>query len=286
MFKKAAVIFILVFGISFLVNRFFFSRSDENSLSSPKSANPTEIAQKVTISPATSQNELLQKIKNLFFETNPDIDFGIGIYDFKSGTYFGYNDEKVQHAASVSKTLTAAYLLKNVETGKVDLSNRMGTYNIEFNLKQLVNQSNNISWQMIDNLLGIEPQNEFARSIGITSFDLQENTMSPKDAALFFTKLYRNEILSEPYQRKLFSYMQNTETENLITPAIPKDIPLYHKSGLYDGEVHDVAIIDHPTRPFVLAIFTVNKLYPDYEGRAKLIQKVTQEIFVYFDSLP
>lgn len=288
MFTKILVILILILAIIFSVKFLFFAGSS----ASPQNTSffsPKPEGQSVTATPppqVDSSEELLKRIKNLFFEANPDIDFAISIHDLKNDSAFGYNDADAQHAASVSKTLTAAYLLKNVEEGNVDLNDRMGTYNIEFNLKQLINQSNNISWQMIDNLLGIESQNEFARSLGLTSFNLQENLLSSKDAALLFAKLYRGEVLSEPYQRKLFSYMQNTETENLITPAIPKDIPFYHKSGLYEGEVHDVAMVDHPSHPFVLSIFTVNKLKPDYEGRATLIQKVASQVYAYFDRLP
>lgn len=287
MLKKILIILALVLAISYLANRFFISPSSENVVSlkegekNKRETTPFSPPKSATLNPEA----LLAKIKNLFFEANPDIDFSVAIYDLKNDSYFGYNDNVAQHAASVSKVLTGIYLLKNVEEGKIDLNDQMGTYNVEFNLKQLINQSNNISWRMIDDLLGITPQDEYAHSLGLTSVNFEENLMSPKDAAMLFVKLYKGEILSEPYQRKLFSYMQNTETENLITPAIPKEIPFYHKTGLYEGEVHDVAIIDHPQRPFVLSIFSVNKLYPDYEGRAKLIQKVAAQVYAYFSEI-
>ncbi|MDP3998101.1 MAG: serine hydrolase [bacterium] len=273
----------LVAAFIFFLTSFVISRNLEKTVS-PKAEE--KIQASVTPinveSPAISQDELLKKIKNLFFEANPDIEFGITVYDLKTNVSFGYNDQEAQHAASVAKVLTAIYLLRQVEDEKIELRDSMGTYNVEFNLKQMVNQSNTISWEMIDERLGIEPQNNYAHSLGLESVNFRDNMMSPKDAARLFVKLYKGELLDEPYQRKLFSYMQNTETENLITPAIPKDIPLYHKTGLYEGEVHDVAIVDHSTRPFVLSIFSVNKLMPDYDGRAALIQKVAAEVYAYF----
>ncbi|MBI4100241.1 serine hydrolase [Candidatus Microgenomates bacterium] len=280
MFKRIFTFLIfttfIVFGI-FAVRSFL--EADKEIKSSPKtsSAKPTPIP----VNPAASEIELLSKIANLFSAANPDIEYGIFVYSLKTGRNFGFNEVGARHAASVSKILTATYLLKNVEDGKVKLNDKMGTYNVEFNLKQLVNQSNNISWNMIDDLLGVEPQNEFAKSIGLSTFELRENTLSPKEAAMLFIKIYKDGLLNESSRRRLFSYMQNTETENLIPPAIPEDIPLYHKTGMFEGEVHDVAIIDHPTNPFVLSIFTANKLYPDYEGRAQLIQKVASEVYAY-----
>lgn len=282
MFAKTIVILVLILAIIFSVKFLFFASPPQNSLPSMPGSGQTKITTAPTSIPAASSDELLKKIKNLFFETNPDIDFSIGVYDLKNDTYFGYNDQDAQHAASVTKVLTAVYLMREIEDGRVKFNDPLGTYNVEFNLKQMVNQSNTVAWEIIDDFLGLEPQQEFATSIGLTSVNFRDNLMSPKDAAMLFAKLHKGELLEEPYQRKLFSYMQNTETENLITPAIPKDIPFYHKSGLYEGEVHDVAIIDRPQHPFVLSIFTVNKLKPDYEGRAALIQKVAAEVYSYF----
>lgn len=283
MFKKFFAAIALVAAFIFFLTSFIGSRSPGET-PSPKVEEKTQpsITPLTVKSPAASQDELLKRIKNLFFEANPDIDFSISIHDLKNDTAFGYNDQEAQHVASVAKVLTAIYLLRQVEDEKIKLKDPMGTYNVEFNLKQMVNQSNTIAWEMIDERLGIEPQNNYAHSIGLNSVNFRDNLMSPKDAAKLFVKLYKGELLDEPHQRKLFSYMQNTETENLITPAIPKDVPLYHKSGLYDGEVHDVAIVDHPTRPFVLSIFTVNKLMPDYEGRAALIQKIAAQVYAFF----
>lgn len=283
MLKKLAIVLILIWVILFSIKYLFLEKTSTRTPSpvlnpESKKVTPTVVSSRLNIK---NQDELIRRIKNLFTETSPDIEVGISVYDLKTDLSYGYNDSLPQHAASVSKILTAIYLLQKVQAGEIKFSDELGTYNIEFNLKQMVNQSNTISWEMIDDLLGIRPQQRFAKSLGLNSVNFQDNLMSPNDAAVLFAKLYKGELLEENYQRMLFSYMQNTETENLIAPAIPDNIPLYHKSGLYEGEVHDVAIIDHPEHPFVLAIFTVNKIYPDYEGRAILIQKATSEIYAF-----
>lgn len=288
MIKKILILLTIAAALSFLINYFFLSR-EPKSLLSPNGVVEQNSKQEITPAVALKttfqdQDALLKEIKDIFFEKNPDIDYGLAIYDLKRNTLLSYNDQEAQHAASVSKVLTAVYLFKKAEDGEIDLNDKMGAFNIEFNVKQMVNQSNNISWDMIDSLLGLTPQNEFAHANGLTSVNLFDNEMSPKDAAMLFVKLYKGELLTEPYQKKLFSYMQNTETEYLIPPAIPKNVPIYHKTGLYEGEIHDVAIIDHPQNPFVLAIFTVDKLNPNYEGRGAIIQKVAAQTYSYFDN--
>lgn len=283
MVKKVLIIFIICFIITFFINYFFFTKSSETTVLNKVSNTPKEttVSTIKTTSSAKNKDELLNKIKNLVFETNSDIDFGITVYDLKNDTHYGYNDERTYHAASVPKILTAIYLLKKVQNNEIKLSDDLGAFTVEYNLKQMVNQSNTEAWEMIDDLVGIGPQQEFADSLNLKSVNFNKNLVSPQDAALLFVKLWKGDILEDRYQKRLLSFMQNTETENLITPAIPKEIPLYHKSGLFEGQVYDVAIIDHPTKPFIISIFTVNKILPDYEGRAQLIKKIAAEVYSF-----
>lgn len=239
----------------------------------------------VEIKPALTKEELLSRIGNIFIDSD-NTEVAVSFYDLKTKESFGINDKEAQHAASVTKVLTGAYLLKKVQDGDLKLTDKMGTYNIEFNLGQMINRSNTVSWEMIDDYVGIELQQEFGESFGLRAFNMRENEMSPADAVTLFRKLYKGELLNERYTKKLLSYMQDTETENLITPAIPEGVALYHKTGLFEGEVHDVAIMEHPKHPFIMAIFTVNKIRPDYDSRAKLIQKAAAEAYAYFDKLP
>lgn len=276
-------IFLFLGFAFFLIFVFFLGRTTAPK----KEGQPPEPtpSPKTEIKPASTKEELLTRLEEIFADS-PDIDLAVSILDLKTAEDFGLNAEETQHAASIPKVLTAAYLLKKVQDKELKLTDKLGTYNLEFNLKQMVNQSNTVAWEMIDDFLGIEPQEDFARSLGLTSFKMRENEISPRDAVLLFQKLYQGKILNERLTKKLLGYMQNTETENLITPKIPKEIPLYHKSGLFEGQVHDVGIVVHPKRPFIFAIFTVNKIRPDYEGRAKLIQKAAQEVYAYFNRLP
>lgn len=285
MFGKTIVILILILATIYSVKFLFFAGSDDSPKNDPPKTETTKTKEKPILTiktPAKDKEELLKKLKNLFFETNPDIDFAVAVYDLKNDARFGYNEENPQHAASVTKVLTAVYLLKQVQDRKIKLSDELGAFNVEFNLKQMVNQSNTEAWEIIDDFLELNPQDDFAHSIGLASVDFQQNLMSPKDAVTLFAKLYKGELLDEPYQKKLFSYMQNTETENLISPAIPKETPIYHKTGVLEGEVHDVAIINHSIHPFVLAIFTDNKVDPKYDERADLIQKTAAEVYAFF----
>ncbi|MEX0616817.1 MAG: serine hydrolase [Candidatus Woykebacteria bacterium] len=236
---------------------------------------------------AEQQDLLLEKLKVLFKQQAPGASFSVAVYDLNNDEYFGFNDTKAQHAASVSKVFTSVYTYYLSEQGKFSLTDILGAYNVETQIKYLINQSNEPSWELIDELIGRDPQNKFAKSLGFATVDLRlgKNIMSPKDATMLLVKLAKGEIISEENRDKLFSYMQNTESENFFSPGFPQGTIFYHKTGKYLGEGHDNAYVAHPQNPFVLTVFSNNTAAPSLVGRGKVMTLVAQEVYNYFDSL-
>src|SRR4030042_3320860 len=109
------------------------------------------------------QEVLIETIKTIFAQESPSTTFSLGVYDLNHKEYFGYNDTNPQHAASVSKVLTGVMLLDKVDKGEIKLSDPLGAYNVEFQLEKLINISNEPSWALVDEKLGIEPQSAFAK---------------------------------------------------------------------------------------------------------------------------
>jgi beta-lactamase class A len=233
------------------------------------------------------QEVLIETIKEIFNQESPDTSFSLGVYDLNRKEYFGYNDTNPQHAASVSKVLTGVMLLDKVDKGEIKLSDQMGAYNVEFQLEKLINISNEPSWALIDEKLGIEPQNVFAKErLGLSSVDMNNNLMSVKDVTTLLTMLAQKKILSESSRTRLFSYMQKTESEDLFSPAFTKNnVTFYHKTGKYLGEGHDAAIVKHKKNPFVLVVFSDNNTNPDLITRGAALTKVAQTVLEYFDEV-
>ena len=233
------------------------------------------------------QEVLVETIKTIFAQESASTAFSLGVYDLNRKEYFGYNDTNPQHAASVSKVLTGVMLLDKVDKGEIKLSDQMGAYNVEFQLEKLINISNEPSWALIDEKLGIEPQNIFAKErLGLSSVDMNNNLMSVKDVTTLLTMLAQKKILSESSRTRLFSYMQKTESEDLFSPAFFKNnVTFYHKTGKYLGEGHDAAIVKHKKNPFVLVVFSDNNTNPDLITRGAALTKVAQTVLEYFDEV-
>ncbi|MCH7541683.1 serine hydrolase [Patescibacteria group bacterium] len=271
----------IVAGTGFLAWNFLRGRSTE-----PPQKLPTKVDQKQEREQKIEV--LVESMKEITSSESPSTSFSLAVYDITHGEYFGFNDEKPLHAASVSKLLTATYVFDQTEKGKVNLADPMGAYNVETQIKFLINQSSQDSWDLLDERFNPIDQNKFAKGLGLSTTDVRrgKNLMSPKDVATLLKQLVKGEILTEGNRNKLFSYMQNTESEDFFSPALKLQGSLYyHKTGKYLGEGHDAAIVQHPTNPFVLVVFSNNNTSPNLIGRGSVMIKIADMVYEYFDGL-
>lgn len=206
--------------------------------------------------------------------------YGVAVYDINNSEAFGVGELDQFHAASVMKLLVATTAFTDIEAGKYPLSNLTKGH-----LQQMINQSNNNSWEYFNQLQGFDHQQEIADSLQLTNVKVWGNFMSGKGVQELLLKLYKGEILSEEHRQLFFSYMQNTETENRISPAIPAGVNFYHKTGTFEGGVHDAAIVIHPQNPFILVVFTNDKKGTPWETRFKSIQNATAAVYNYFSEI-
>src|SRR5690606_3435621 len=107
------------------------------------------------------------------------------------------------------------------------------------------NVSDNNSWAVLNQAVTSQGLESFARSIGITSYRYNGNTVTTTDMALLLQKLYKGQLLNREHTKLLYEAMQNTNNETMIPVVTPKGAQLYHKYGQLEDRLHDVAIIDY-----------------------------------------
>ncbi|OGY30483.1 MAG: hypothetical protein A3F35_03545 [Candidatus Woykebacteria bacterium RIFCSPHIGHO2_12_FULL_45_10] len=209
--------------------------------------------------------------------------YSVSVIDLGIGDSFGINETEQFHAASLMKVLVATAVFEEIERGKLSLSTQLGSYDVQFQLKQMINQSNNTSWDYFNNLLGWDREQETATRFELSGTRIWGNLMTTADAAKLLKLHEDGAAIAEVHRDLLFSYMQNTETEDRITPVIPAEVKVYHKTGTFEAGIHDAAIVKHPRNPFILVVFTnggaTNQI------RIKSIQDAAREVYAYFDSL-
>jgi beta-lactamase class A len=187
---------------------------------------------------------------------NPGMEISVAIQDLNTGkTYhYGLNDPFI--AASISKIITAAMFLHQVEIGSDSLDETIGGGTAQYQLQQLIEQSDNTAWLDFNDLLTHNGLQAYARSIGISDYDSDQNTLTVDDISLLLGKLYKNQLLSPAHTKLLLSYMHSANEAEFIVASVPSGVQVYHKAGWLDDRVHDAAIIDNGKHPYALVVFT------------------------------
>ena len=221
-------------------------------LSSPQRQTTESAKQK---SPAKKDfSKLAQSYDQILGKTQAQ--FAITFFDINSREKLSINGDKTFHVASTTKPIVAAYALKQVDDGKVKLDKQIGVWPLSEHLRLMLNISENQSWEVLINFFGLDNIQNFTRDIGLVKTDQFENTSTADDLAQFLEKIYQGSILSQSSKQFILNLMQNTETEDRIPAGISDKKIVFHKAGSFEGEIHDIGIVAHPTNPFILAILS------------------------------
>lgn len=202
---------------------------------------------------------------------------GVSLIDLSDGVVHGYGVQGNFVAASTAKILAASAYYHLVETGRASLNAPMGGTTAGDQIRQMVQQSNNNSWALILSAVGYWGIAAYAASIGIT-YDCTVNLLTPEEMARTLELLYAGRLLNGRHTAQLLSYMQNTNFETLIPPAVPPGIEVFHKYGLLYGNLHDASVLVKGGRAFVFVVYTRGLGYSDMGPRTWIIQQLTRTV--------
>ena len=219
------------------------------------SATPIPIPSPAPIS-SLPQLSNIQNFIQTVISSYPQLTWGVSFIDLNSKNVTNINGNKVFTGASTTKVLIACLLLSQVEAGKYNLDKSINGATLKQLLQKMINQSDNDAWTALMNFIGFQYQRPYAQRIGIYSYDVVNNRIDPNDMALLLEQLYTGKLLNQQDTNLLLSYMQHTNNDDLIPPAVPNSIKVYHKYGSFNNDLHDAAIIDNGKNPFVLTIYS------------------------------
>lgn len=218
---------------------------------------------------------------NNIIEANSQYQVGVALVDLGTGVLHQYGVEAPFEAASTAKILTAAAFYHSVETGNASLDDPLGEFTAGFQLKEMVQDSDNDSWSLLMDAVGQSSLVDYAASIGV-SYDPEVNTLTTADMAHILAQLYKGSLLDPDDTKELLSYMQDTNYEYLIPAAVPDGVTVFHKYGLLDDELHDAAILSMSTGSYVLVVYTKGDDLSDVPQRTVVIQDITRAVTAAF----
>ncbi|MFF2244034.1 serine hydrolase [Arthrobacter sp. NPDC058130] len=236
---------------------------------------PAEVPPAVVAVPAIGP-ELDAQITGII-QANSAYSLGVSLIDLSDGVVHGYGVQEKFVAASTAKILAASAYYHLVETGRASLNARLGASTAGAQIRQMVQQSNNDSWALILGAVGQRGISDYAASIGIT-YDRTVNLLTPAEMARTLQLLYTGALLNPANTAQLLSYMQNTNFETLIPPAVPPGVGVFHKYGLLFGNLHDASVLVKDGRAFAFVVYTRGKNYSDMGPRTRIIQELTRAV--------
>lgn len=203
---------------------------------------------------------------------------GVAVEDTASGAITTVGSSDTFTAASTAKILAACAYYHLVEQGDRTLSQDVGAYSARYQLKQMVNQSNNESWAAIQRNIGFDELSDYADSLGIEDFDVESNQLSTTDMANLLSKLYSGDLIDDTHRDQLLGWMQDTNMEQMIPSVTPSSIDVHHKYGLLSGALHDVAILSKDDTSYAVVIYTQGDSDADDLDRIKVVRDITQQL--------
>jgi beta-lactamase class A len=210
--------------------------------------------------------------------TNSDLDISVAMIDLDTGKMYHAGSNNSFTAASTTKLLTAADYFHKVELGKASLSQYIEGDTAQDLLERMVRNSDNNAWVALNDYLTYQQMSSYAKSLGITSYDWENNTITATDEAKLLQQIYDGNVVSSANRSLLYSYMQNTSDDDLIPDGVPSSATVYHKYGDFNGNLHDAAIVNYDDHNFALVIYTNNPnddTLDDYSSRVDLFHQLT-----------
>jgi beta-lactamase class A len=202
---------------------------------------------------------------------------GVALMDTVGGQLHQYGVEEPFEAASTAKVLTAAAFYSLVEDGSASLEDELGAFTSGFQIQAMIQDSNNDSWSLLMDAVGLARLSEYAASVGIM-YDPEVNTLSTADMARLLVELAEGKLLNREHTAQLLSYMQGTNFEDLIPAAVPAGVTVSHKYGLLDDELHDAAILSTSAGSYVLVVYTKGTGLADVPQRTAVIHDITKAV--------
>lgn len=256
--------------------------------------------------PAAAQpdlRQLRQKLNQYLAEQNGT--YGVFIIDLKSGRALSINGSQRFPAASTFKLPVTLYVLNQVERGKASLDEVL-TYSDEdwedgtgvlqassegdtFTIRQLVElaitHSDNIAHRMLIRRFGLENIMAYMESqLGGRVVNIEDGTVvtTPRDMALYMRQAQSEELLREADLRGLLlDSLENSVFTDRVAAGVPDGVPVAHKIGTLPGVVNDVALVNAPDRPFIIAAFSMD-VWED--EAAEVIAGLTRTVYDYLNS--
>lgn len=301
--RRKPVIFLAIIAFSAVIWAIVspLVKSQNSFLSPLPAVKPKPSYQQANIA---TEKELIEKVKKLISESQNGT-YSFYVYDLNTKKGFGLDEQMMVDAASVNKIPILASLyhlagkneidlekivvpqpsdIQDYGTGSIRYADPGTPYSIKNLARVMMRESDNTAAYILSNhIIGLIKIQTLMDNWSLAQTDITENKTSVKDMAILMTKMYKNDVTSKALSAEMLGFMTQTDIEDRLTPGIPTDVKIYHKTGDAIGKIHDVGIIEFSKRPYFLGVFSID--VTDEEKAKKTIAEISHLVYGYMKSL-
>jgi beta-lactamase class A len=279
----------------------------------------TTLAQTAPDTSAAKHQVLWQKLEGSIAEVDRSLDgvIGVAIEDLASGRQYLLRSDDVFPQASSIKTAVLAELYRQVQQGKLKLSdvytvktsdlvadspimNGLTPGVTQITLRDLATMmvavSDNSATNVLIDRVGAENVNSLLDSLGLTHTRLRrkmmdlkaasegrENISTPGEMMLFLESLYRGKVLNKPMTDDFLKLLSTKKMDSWISRDLPEDLKVADKPGSLEGVRNDSGVVFLENRPYIVCVMTTY-LRRERDGE-EAISKISLDAYRMFDRL-
>lgn len=264
------------------------------------------------------EDYLWQKLRNRITKISERLDgvLGVAVKDLKKGDTIFINENEIFPQASSIKIAILLEVFKQVEGGKIkwdefiDLKKEMkvggsgilqilGEPFLSISIKDLcklmIVLSDNTATNILIERIGMDSVNKRMENIGLKMtklnrkmMDIQasregkENLSTPYETLGLLEKIWRGEILKEPFQSEFLKIL-SIPKDSYLKKGISENIPVASKPGSLPGVRCESGIVIQEKRPYIICVMTAF-LKKQEEGEFT-ISEISRLVYEHFSLL-
>jgi beta-lactamase class A len=299
---------LLIFTLNVIANTYLNSKSKENGLFiSPVATVKAVIKKTITDINSKENSKSLEEIVLTQLKTNKD-NYAVVIKNLDTGERYYLNEHKVFETASLYKLWVMGEVYRQIENGNLSkdqvLSANVEDLNRIFNIasesaertegeiswtvqtaiKNMITISDNYSALLLSSKVKISNISQFLKSNGLIESKVGTINDSPlssaSDIALFFEKLYNEELGSKTSTAEMIEYLKNQQINTKLSNLLPEEAVIAHKTGELGAFSHDGGIVFLGKENYIIVVMSET----DSQTRANAnIAQISKKVYDYFE---
>lgn len=234
--------------------------------------------------------------------------YAVVVKNLKTNESYSSNEHRVFEPGSLYKLWVLATAFKQIEEGLLleeeilngkaaDLNKEFGvdpenaeintgviTLSVKSAINQMIAISHNYAAFLLVEKIGLSNISAFLQENNLNESKVSlDNHGSPvttaHDMALFWEKLYKNELANPANTQKMIDILKKQSLNNKLPKYLPKDVIVAHKTGEIGLFTHDTGIVFGTKGDYIIVVLSESDFPPGAEDRLAAISKSVYEYF-------